>query len=81
MLSDERSSNKDQSASYAPDSVLDTEDTMNNPAIPLQRIYPKEIKIQAYSSIQAALFITQKEKVDITKLSIYRSQMKQMMGQ
>lgn len=48
MLFDEHSINKYQSASYAPDSVLDTEEIMkNNPAISLQRIYPKEIKIQA----------------------------------
>lgn len=31
---------------------IDTEDTINNPAFLLQRIYPKEIKRQIYSSIQ-----------------------------
>ena len=48
ILFDEHSFKKYQSASYAPDSVLGTGDTINNPAIPLQRIYPKEIKRQGY---------------------------------
>lgn len=60
MLSDEYSFNKYSSASYAPDSVPDTEDAINTPAILLQRIYPKDIKKQACSSIQGNIY-NQKE--------------------
>lgn len=48
VLFDKHSCNKYQIASYAPDSVRGTRETINNQIISLQRIYPKEIKRQAY---------------------------------
>lgn len=44
----------------APDSVPDTEDAINTPAILLQRICPKDIKKQACSSIWGNIY-NQKE--------------------
>lgn len=54
--------NKYQSASDAPDSVLNTEATMNTPVIIRQRICPKKIKRQDCSSIQGSTIYNQKEK-------------------
>ena len=62
MLFDKHSCNKYQIASYAPDSVRGTRETINNQIISLQRIYPKEIKRQAYWSIQDNTIYKQRGK-------------------
>ena len=48
VLFDKHSCNKYQIASYAPDSGRGYRETINNQITSLQRIYPKEIKRQAY---------------------------------
>lgn len=66
MLCDEHSFNKYRSASYA-DSVPDTEDAINTPAMLLQRIYPKDLKSKPVQVFKAT-FIAKKKTTDITKL-------------